>query len=299
MPYDEGFATTGDGVRLYFQKLGSGPATVIVPNGIYLVDDFKHLAGDRTLIFYDMRNRGRSDSISDPSKLEKGLHNDVDDLDAVRRHFTIDRVDLIGHSYVGMIVALYAMKHPRHVNRVVQIGPIQPDANTQYPANLMCTDATFTEVLTKLANLQEQNRSGDPQELCKQFWSVLRVLYVAKAADARKINWGRCDLPNERDFMKYWIGVILPSIRRLKLTPGDFAKVAAPVLTIHGTMDRSAPYGGGREWAMLLPEARLVTVPDAAHAPWIEAPERVFGAIRTFLNGAWPEEAEKVTSLEP
>lgn len=71
MPYDEGFATTGDGVRLYFQKLGSGAATTIVPNGISLVDDFKHLAGDRTLIFYDMRNRGRSDSISDASKLEK------------------------------------------------------------------------------------------------------------------------------------------------------------------------------------------------------------------------------------
>jgi hypothetical protein len=41
-----------------------------------------------------------------------------------------------------------------------------------------------------------------------------------------------------------------------------------------------------------------VTIEDAAHAPWIEAPERVFGAIGTFLDGSWPEGSEKVESLE-
>ncbi len=30
----------------------------------------------------------------------------------------------------------------------------------------------------------------------------------------------------------------------------------------------------------------------------IEAPKRVFGAIETFLNGAWPEAAEMVESLD-
>ncbi|SPF55156.1 hypothetical protein SBA4_6990001 [Candidatus Sulfopaludibacter sp. SbA4] len=47
----------------------------------------------------------------------------------------------------------------------------------------------------------------------------------------------------------------------------------------------------------MLPDARLVTVDDAAHVPWIEGPEKVFGSIRTFLDGAWPEGAEKVESV--
>jgi hypothetical protein len=34
-----------------------------------------------------------------------------------------------------------------------------------------------------------------------------------------------------------------------------------------------------------------------AHAPWIEAPEKVLGPIGTFLNGTWPEAAEKVEAL--
>jgi pimeloyl-ACP methyl ester carboxylesterase len=62
--------------------------------------------------------------------------------------------------------------------------------------------------------------------------------------------------------------------------------------------DRNAPYGAGRDWAMQLPDARLVTVENAAHAPWIEAPELVFGSIKAFLDGAWPEAAEQVKSVE-
>ena len=73
----------------------------------------------------------------------------------------------------------------------------------------------------------------------------------------------------------------------------------SPVLTIHGKKDRQGPYGRGREWALMLPNARLITVENAAHVPWIEAPEMVFGAIETFLDGKWPEAAEEVKSLDP
>jgi hypothetical protein len=51
-------------------------------------------------------------------------------------------------------------------------------------------------------------------------------------------------------------------------------------------------------WTLMLPDARLVTIEDAAHAPWIEAPEKMFGAVRMFLGGRWPERSEKVASLE-
>jgi pimeloyl-ACP methyl ester carboxylesterase len=75
--------------------------------------------------------------------------------------------------------------------------------------------------------------------------------------------------------------------------------VKASVLTIHGARDRHAPYGGGREWALTLPNARLVTIENAAHLPWIEASEEFFGSVETFLNGEWPEAARRVTSLDP
>ena len=69
-------------------------------------------------------------------------------------------------------------------------------------------------------------------------------------------------------------------------------------MIIHETKDRSAPYGGAREWSFLLPDARLAGVEQAAHASWIEAPEEVFGAITTFLDGTWPLRAVKVEAVD-
>ena len=290
----EGYITTDDGIRLFFQKLGSGQKTVIMPNAVFLFDDFKHLADGRTLIFYDLRNCGRSDHVSDSAKRKRGIHHDVDDLEAVRRHFEIARVDVIGHSYLGMMVMLYAMKYPVHVNRVVQIGPVQPFFGKQYPAHLTGADAILLEVSTKLAQLQRESQSEDPKEIHNKWRSLMRVLFVADPADADKINWS-FDLP----MMKHWKENIFPSIQSLNLSSEEVAKVNAPVLTIHGTRDRQAPYGGGREWSLMLPNARLVTVENAAHLPWIEAPEKVFGSIKTFLDGTWPEAAHKVESVDP
>jgi pimeloyl-ACP methyl ester carboxylesterase len=171
---------------------------------------------------------------------------------------------------------------------------MQPDAAKQYPAHLTGADATLAAVLSKLADLQKAQPSGDPEEACKKFWAILREIYVVNPADAEKIDWGRCDLPNERNARKYWSEFIWPSIQSLNFSAEEVAKAKAPVLVVHGTKDRSSPYGGGRDWALMLPNARLVTVENAAHAPWIEAPELVFGAIETFLEGDWPEAAEKV-----
>ncbi|MGH9603231.1 MAG: alpha/beta fold hydrolase, partial [Terriglobales bacterium] len=54
-----GYVPTHDGSRLYYRKLGSGPQMVIVPGGFLFGNAFDGLAGkQRTVIFYDMRNRG-------------------------------------------------------------------------------------------------------------------------------------------------------------------------------------------------------------------------------------------------
>ena len=102
-----GFLTSKDGVHLYYAKVGSGTKTVIiVPGRLFAFRDFHGLAKGRTLIFYDMRNRGRSDAVLDPSKI--GLQHDADDLQVVRAHFGIEKPDLTGFSYLGKIVVLYA-----------------------------------------------------------------------------------------------------------------------------------------------------------------------------------------------
>ena len=229
-----GYVTMDDGVRLFFQKLGSGPAAVVLLNGFTLLDDFKYLADAHTIISLDLRHRGRSDFVNDGSKLKRGIQQDVDDLDSVRRHFGLTQLNLIGHSYSGMTVILYAMKYPSHVNRIVQISAIPPDAAKEYPAHLANADATLAEFFAKVQELEKERASEEPVRFCKKFWSLLRVLYVANPADAAKIKWEHCDLPTEFNLMKYWIESLLPSVQSVKLSAKDVAHVKTPVLIIHG-----------------------------------------------------------------
>jgi pimeloyl-ACP methyl ester carboxylesterase len=165
--------------------------------------------------------------------------------------------------------------------------------------HLTGADATLAAFIGKLSQMRNEKPPEDPAEASRNFWAMVRVLMVANPADADKIHWTPLNCPNEVGFMKYWNLNILPSIQSLHLAPADLSKMEAPVLVIHGIRDRQSPYGGGREWAMSLPNARLITVDNAAHVPWIEAPDKVFDSIETFLGGAWPEAAQKVESLEP
>jgi pimeloyl-ACP methyl ester carboxylesterase len=87
-------------------------------------------------------------------------------------------------------------------------------------------------------------------------------------------------------------------VQRLEVPREAVARVEAPALTIHGTWDRNAPYAAGREWALTLPDARLITVERAAHQVVTDAPEIVLPAIDEFVSGRWPARAEKITTLE-
>ena len=129
MSVEDGYIATYDGSRLYYQKVGDGPV-LIVPGRLFLFDSFKQLANSYTLISYDMRNRGRSDSISDGSKLT--IAHDVGDLETVRSHFKVAKFTPIGYSYLGLMVVMYALEHPDRVERIVQIGPVPLKFGTKY-----------------------------------------------------------------------------------------------------------------------------------------------------------------------
>lgn len=279
---------TSGGVRLFVRTKGSGDRVVIVPNAIYMEDAFDSLVEGRTLAFFDLRNRGRSEHVADRAELSRGIEHDVEDIDAVRRYLRAEQVDLIGHSYPAMAVAIYAMRFARYVRRAAMLGPMQPNLAVQYPPHLMHVDAVTQEVFAALGRVQA-NPVSDPIDQCRNAWAILRRLYVANPADADKLSrWGYCDLENERNMLRHMSEFILPSIKALTLTLDDFAKAQMPMLVIHGRKDRSSPFGAGRDWAMRLPNARLIELADVAHVPWVEAPKTTLAALHEFLDGEWP-----------
>ena len=297
---DTGFLTGADSVRLFYQRMGSGNQTLIVPGRLFLAGDLEPLARRHTLILYDMRNRGRSAPVTDSSAIT--IQKDVADLEAVRQHFGVRKFTPIGYSYLGLMVVLYAMDHPDRVQRIVQLGPVPREFQTEYPASLLYRDSVPVPDSAAAARIDSLKRSGfdrsHPKEFCKEARLVNRVRLVGNPARAVRLE-DPCDMPNEwpmnldRHFRFHFA-----SVQRLKVPRETLLRVQVPVLTIHGTHDRNAPYVAGREWAMTLPNARLLTIEAAAHQVTADAPEIVLPAIETFLSGKWPAGAERVTQLE-
>lgn len=298
---EEGYVPIPDGLRLYYRKTGRGRRVLIVPLRLFLFDDFKQLGDQFTVISFDTRNRGYSSAVQDNARLS--IDEDIEDIERVRSHFRIRRFTLVGYSYMGMGVVLYAMKYPQYIERLVQLGPVPLKFGTEYPLSLAVNDARPVPDPAELAKLEELRKSGfdqgSPKEFCERQWQVMRFRLVGNPANVEKLGRGVCDMPNEwpvnlaRHFQYHFT-----SVQRLNISTADVARVLVPVLTIHGTKDRNAPYGAGREWAMRLPNARLLTIEGAAHQAFAEFPEIVFPAIRAFLKGKWPAKVEKVRSLE-
>jgi proline iminopeptidase len=297
---DTGYVPGPDGVRLYYERIGDGPTVVIVPGRLFLARDLTPLARRHTLILYDMRNRGRSSAVQDGTLLT--IQKDVEDLEAVRRHFRIERFVPVGYSYLGFMVVLYAMEHGDRVQRLVQLGPVPRKFGTEYPASLEHRDSTpvvDSAAAARIDSLSATAWARDHQrELCEMSRRAFSVRLVGDRRKATRLS-NPCDMPNEwpanlaRHFEHHF-----GAVQKLDVPREALAQVRIPVLTIHGTRDRNAPYAAGREWAMTLPNARLLTVEGAAHQVTVDAPELVLPAIDTFVNGEWPANVERVSSLE-
>jgi pimeloyl-ACP methyl ester carboxylesterase len=141
----------------------------------------------------------------------------------------------------------------------------------------------------------QQRPVGDPVQRCREAWSIMRPFYVGHPEHVGKIgHWGFCELANERSMLLHWQQHILPTLQTLALTAADYARARMPALIIHGTRDRSAPYGGGLMWARSLPNARMLSIDGAGHVPHLEFSDQVSAALAVFLAGRWPQDAKDV-----
>jgi len=295
--FEKGFVTTAEGIQLFYEKGGTGARTVIIPGRLFLLEDFRWLAERYTVIAYDMRNRGRSSFVQDGSRLT--FEADLEDLEAVRRHFGVSRASLMGYSYLGKIVALYAMQHPERVERVIQFGPVPLRFGTTYaPRFVASDDARDPEQRARLRKLREDGfHLAQPQDYCEEEWKVSRQGLVGDPSRVSVLRGSKCDMPNEwpTNLVRHMHHHFFGSGQKHEVPRERVAAMSTPVLTIHGTRDRNAPYGAGREWSFLLPQGRLLTLEGGAHQAFAEFPDVVMPAVREFLDGRWPVGAVKVS----
>jgi proline iminopeptidase len=290
----EGYFSGADGVRLFYRKAGKGKIIFVLLHGgpggnINSVwPDLEPLAKNHTVLMYDQRGSGRSQLIKDPALLTAAHH--VRDLEALRQHFGLNQMTLIGESWGAGLAALYTAKHAKHVSRLLLLGPMPP---TKVLATRRFDKVNeSTDFYKRLADLRHaMPTASDPIDLCrKMFGAYLKAYFFDQSAISRR-RGSSCDAPP--DAVRNY--VIVNEATFASLRDWDFlpmlTKLQQPALVVEG--EQSAPtVESVQAWAKAMPNARLLLIPNAGHFPQVEQPEAFFPAVERFLRGGWPKEAK-------
>ncbi|WP_367320634.1 alpha/beta fold hydrolase [Streptomyces sp. HUAS ZL42] len=279
--------TADDGVRLWASRSGHGAEPLVLCHGgPGLWDMFGDVAalpaGLATTVRWDQRGCGRSERCAGPWTSERF----VADLDAVRRHFGLGRMVLLGHSWGAQLALSYALAHPERVSSLVYVAGtgIGPDADWHpaYKENLLGRLGRDPQRMARWQELTDRPNLSDEEERER---AVLQWSIEFEDRGRALEHAGRMADP--------WFGINAECNKALNAerkrtwgTPELYAACRAldvPVLIVDGARD-IRPRSAVDSLERALPRVRRVILPEAGHMPWVEDPKGFREAVTAVVR---------------
>lgn len=284
----EGYVLTRDGVHIYYEIVGAGPQTIVVSGGMLVRQALAPLATGRRVVFYDARGRGRSDAV--PAE-QVSLDHQVNDVEDLRIALGLDEMVLLGWSGMGKEMAIYTLRHPDRVERLLQVAPVPPVEGDfmqrMVEKRMSRLDPAAVERLQ--AEVDAGEWAEDPEGFCRERAEVVRAATFADPANA-VASPDLCDWPNEWPAnIGPYFDALLPTINAADPRE-ELADLEVPRLVIHGAED-AIPLENVRLWVDGYENACLLVLPGSGHWPFVEAADAFFPAVDAFLAGRWPDGA--------
>lgn len=281
--------------RLYFDIEGAGlvpdgpvlrahkPALVIHggPGGDHsgFKPSMSPLAAALQLVYFDHRGNGRSglaDPAADPARFT--LDENVEDMEALRRHLGLGPVVSIGTSYGGMVAMAHAARYPEAVSHLVLVvtaahGGFVPRAEAYVRAHGTPEQQAVCETLWA--------GGFRSVEALQHYYAVMGPLYSrrfdpagAAAGRARAIHTPE---PLNRAFGPGGF------LRTFDLRP-ELPRITAPTLILAGRHDWICPPDFSEEIHALMPGSRLQVFEHSSHSIRVDEPEALIAAILGFAG---------------
>jgi len=271
-------------VELWGLCRGRGSPIVLLHGGPGCYDYFsgtalvEWLAERHTVCTYDQRGcrHSRSDG---PFTLAANL----DDLEALRRHLGVERLDLLGHSAGAVLAVHFAARHPQRVARLTLLSPagVRPGWRPVFDAVLR---ERFTPsqaaAIRRLDSLILRTRDQAARaELYRQRFNLALPAYLSPAYRGP---------PPRMEYYHRTVNVrVMADIQAAYDDAGWEAGLRGfqgPAAVLHGR-DDPIPWRVVEDLAELLPQAEVYPLEQCGHFPWLETPEACRAALVAFLGG--------------
>jgi pimeloyl-ACP methyl ester carboxylesterase len=283
--YDRCMATfdSADGTRLAYHQAGEGRPLICVPGGpmqasAYL-GDLGGLSAHRSLVLVDLRGTGASAVPADPASYRCDLL--VDDVEALRVHLGLDRIDLLGHSAGAALALLYAARQLDRVGRLALINPSPravgleiTDLDRRQVAELRRTEAWFPDAFAAFERICSGDATAADWTAIVPFtygrWDAVSQAHLAREASQKNADAAA---------VYYSAGALDPQATRTSLS-----RLRSPVLLVAGEYDVALPPKCAAEYAGLFRQAELAVQPGGGHYPWLDDPEWFVQTLAGFLR---------------
>lgn len=276
-----------NGVDHFFRMVGEGEPFVVLHGGPGMYHDelypfFQEFARNHRVIFYDQRGNGRSRlETIDTSTFSVELL--VADLEGLRQAFGIEQLNLIGHSWGGLLAMYYAVEHPEHVKRLILVDAAPVNSNlviASYENQISRYTPEEWEQLQALWE-SERYRVGDPEIHNQAMRLSEGVVFHDKSVIDAYMQAAAFNA--EKALAAVALGDLATRIKLSITVQSGLAKIACPTLILQGEHDFIVPEAP-RLAHELIAGSELVVIPDSGHYPHIENPVALFGAIDAFLE---------------
>ena len=227
------------------------------------------------LVYIDHRGSGRSRD-SDPESWT--LENNIDDLDALREHFSLERISILGSSYGGMVAQGYAIRHP---DRVANLILVATASSYRFINDARCIvqERGTPEQIEICQRLWEGNFETIDQ--LKEYYRLLSPLYsLSSDPESFEESWG-IGIRNF-DQLNQGFGGFL---RTFDYTD-QLSQITCPTLVMAGEHDWICPPNHSRLIAKRIPSAHLKVFARSSHSIAADEPEAFLAAVRGFLTYA-------------
>jgi proline iminopeptidase len=295
-PLQEGFVDA-HGMLIYYTSLGAGKPLVIVHGGPgashdYFLPYLLPLSRSHRIVLIDERGSGKSEKLEDPSGYT--VEAMVEDVESVRTALQLGKIDLLGHSYGGVLAQAYALRYQENLEHLILCSTFHSTKEMNGVFRHMLEKMT-PELRSRIQKMEssglyghgkefERNRYTD--EYMTAAWGEGYFPYLYQnhpdpnysptsagnmSWDLYRVMWGSNG--------EYVIDGNLTSVEY----GGRLGTIRVPTLITAGDNDECSP-ALAHEMNGLIPGSKLVILPKSGHMTFVDQPGMFIKAINDFLQ---------------
>jgi proline iminopeptidase len=282
-----------NGAKIWTVSFGKGDPLFFIAGGPgvshYGLRNFDSLSTTNTLVYFDGLGRGKSDTAK--NVIDYTLARDIEDLEGLRKAMGFSKINILGHSYGGLVAQGYAIKYPGNVKHLVLANTFHSfvmwqenddNSNREIKSN-------YPEIWDSLMTLREKGAISSDEIHQQLYGKVPYGFLYAYNPDNFRRKGGK-PYPNSFNSKLYYqmVGKDGDFIVGNDIGNFDFRKqlkdLKMPILVIGGRYDRVAVPSMMVKYKEYCPQAKFVLFEHSGHNPQVEEPAAEFTIIREFLN---------------